>query len=171
MSASQVACAEPKLQVPAKALLSNHLSRGSSLKDLGCKENKASCTGEKSIAKRVLRAAAPGLSTPAVGRAFSEADTLEELKAALQKAAGYTQLQKLGQVTMVKAKSVEVAFFAVIFSHADVTGNPRFQRLCPLLLCCRKDCLLLLTSNLIWRLCCNLKKRLKGSKVAKTCTA
>lgn len=40
----------------------------------------------------------------------AEADTMEELKAALRKAATYPKLLKLGRLTMAKVKSVEVCF-------------------------------------------------------------
>lgn len=66
--------------------------------------------GDKSVAKRVLRAAASSLSTAALGRQIAEADTLEELKAALAKAAAYPKLQKLGQVVQTRVKTVEVLF-------------------------------------------------------------
>ena len=61
----------------------------------------------------MLRAAAPVLSTAAIGRTFSEADTLEELREALQSAGGHTNLQKLGQMTMVKARSVQVGHIII----------------------------------------------------------
>ena len=64
--------------------------------------------GDKSVAKRILRAAAAGLSTAAVGRQVAEADTLEELKAALAKAVAYPKLQKLGQFVQTKVKTLEV---------------------------------------------------------------
>ena len=66
------------------------------------------------------------MSTTAVGRCFLEADNLEELKSALQKATGYPKLQRLGQYIMGKAKTVEVCAnqgFALILQSAWL---PRF---------------------------------------------
>jgi hypothetical protein len=64
--------------------------------------------GERSVALRVLRAAAPGLSNPAIGRLFAEADTLEELREAVEKAAAFETLRKLAELIMTKVRTVEV---------------------------------------------------------------
>ena len=55
---------------------------------------------ERSIAKRVLRAAAPSLSSAAVGRAFANANSVAELQAALDAAPSFEKLQRLGHSVM-----------------------------------------------------------------------
>ena len=55
---------------------------------------------ERSIAKRVLRAAAPSLSSAAVGRAFANANSVAELQAALDAAPSFERLQRLGHNVM-----------------------------------------------------------------------
>ena len=65
--------------------------------------------GERSVAKRVLRAAAPGLSNPAIGRIFAEADTLEELHDAMQRASAFEALQELAGLIMIHIRTVEAS--------------------------------------------------------------
>jgi len=63
--------------------------------------------GERSVAKRVLRAAAPGLSNPAIARIFAEADTLDELREAVQRANAFEELQTLAELIMANVRTVE----------------------------------------------------------------
>ena len=56
--------------------------------------------GERSVARRVLRAAATGLSNAAVGRTFANAQSGEELQQALEGAAAFPGLQALGKLVL-----------------------------------------------------------------------
>ena len=65
--------------------------------------------GSTSIAKRVLRSAAAGLSSVAIGKLISDADSQKGLTEALKKVKGFPQLVKLGRFVMQKASTIKAS--------------------------------------------------------------
>lgn len=75
---------------------------------LRCAAELALLAGDRSVSKRVLRAAAPILSTVAIGLAFTEASSIKELCEALESSVQHAQLQQLGKLVMRTVKTLEV---------------------------------------------------------------